>query len=148
MQMHQRGIRPSAQRIAVLSYVANTRSHPTAEEIYTGLLPLYRSLSRTTVYNSLHTLVDSGLLKELDIESGNCRYDFALQPDHSHFTCRVCGCIIDMKLPDGIERITVPGYLIDTVDVVFKGLCPDCNHRLTASNADATDPSYKTDLLT
>lgn len=147
MQMHQRGIRPSAQRIAVLSYVANTRSHPTAEEIYTGLLPLYRSLSRTTVYNSLHALVASGLLKELDIESGNCRYDFALQPDHSHFTCRACGCIIDMKLPDGIEHITTPGYRIDTVDVIFKGLCPDCN-RQSASPTDAANMLHKTDLPT
>lgn len=127
LMMHQRGIRPSAQRIAVLSYVANTRRHPTADEIYTGISPLYPSLSRTTVYNSLHVLVDAGLLRELDIDSGNCRYDFALQPDHSHFTCRKCGRIMDMELPEHIDRISAPGYEIDSIDVILRGICPDCN---------------------
>ena len=55
--LQQKDIRPTAQRIAVLSVVANGRSHPSAEEIYGSLSELFRSLSRTTVYNSLGILV-------------------------------------------------------------------------------------------
>lgn len=124
--MHQAGIRPSVQRIAVLSHIANKRKHPTADEIYADLAPQYPSLSRTTVYNSLHALVDGGLVRELEIESGNRRYDLAPQPPHSHFICRRCGRIYDMAFPAGVENSTTPGFSIDSVDICFKGLCPEC----------------------
>lgn len=125
--IHRHGVRPSAQRIAVLSYVANTDSHPTADEIYAGVSRLFPSMSRTTVYNSLHVLVDAGLVKELDIESGNRHYDLAPQPQHGHFICRLCGRIIDMAYPPALADSTADGSLIESIDVCFKGVCPECN---------------------
>ena len=60
--LHRAGVRPSAQRISIFSFVANSQRHPAAESIFTALSEKYPSLSRTTVYNSLHTLVDAGLV--------------------------------------------------------------------------------------
>lgn len=81
VEMLQRcNIRPSVQRVAVLSYVANGSKHPAAEEIYASLSQTFYSLSRTTVYNSLHILAEKGLVRELEIESGCIRYDMAPQP--------------------------------------------------------------------
>ena len=65
--MHNAGVRPSVQRIAVLSHIANLRRHPTADEIYTDLVEEFPSMSRTTVYNSLHALTSGRLVKELEI---------------------------------------------------------------------------------
>lgn len=120
-------MRPSVQRIAVLSHIANERTHPTADELYSVLASKHPSLSRTTVYNSLHALVEAGLVRELEIESGNRHYDLAPQPEHSHFICRICGTIYDMTLPDGLEKMATPGFCIDCVDLYFKGICPNCN---------------------
>ena len=75
--LQAKGIRPSAQRIGVLGIVANSHRHPSAEDIYSNLSKLFLSLSRTTVYNSLKTLTEKGLLRELEIESGCSRYDMA-----------------------------------------------------------------------
>lgn len=125
--MHKAGMRPSVQRIAVLSHIANERTHPTADELYSVLASKHPSLSRTTVYNSLHALVEAGLVRELEIESGNRHYDLAPQPEHSHFICRICGTIYDMTLPDGLEKMATPGFCIDCVDLYFKGICPNCN---------------------
>lgn len=125
--MHKAGIRPSAQRIAVFSVVANTRCHPSAEEVYTMLCERFPSLSRTTVYNSLHTLTEAGLLRELEIETGNMRYDLAPQPRHSHFICRKCGRIFDMGMPSLIEKEASEGFEVEDIDVYFKGLCPQCH---------------------
>lgn len=125
--MHQARLRPSAQRIAVLANIANKRKHPTADEIFTDLVTEYPSMSRTTVYNSLHVLADAKLIRELEIESGNKHYDLAPQPPHSHFICRKCGRIFDMELPSGLEKITKDGFDIDSVDVYFKGICQQCN---------------------
>lgn len=124
--LQNKGIRPSAQRIAVLSVVANGRTHPAAEEIYSGLSKLFHSLSRTTIYNSLKTLTEAGLLRELEIESGCSRYDMALQPEHSHFICRRCSRIYDMPMPEGMSKILAPRFGIDSVEVTLRGLCPEC----------------------
>lgn len=124
--MHRAGIRPSVQRLAILGFVANKRLHPTADEIYSALAPAYPTLSRTTVYNTLHALVAGGLLRELEIESGNRRYDYARQESHSHFMCRRCGHIYDIPVPPRIDHNTPAGFRIDTVDIYFKGLCPAC----------------------
>jgi hypothetical protein len=125
--MHQARIRPSVQRIAVLANIANKRKHPTADEIFTDLVTEYPSMSKTTVYNSLHILVEANLVRELEIESGNKRYDLAPQPPHSHFICRKCGRIFDMELPAGLEKIPATGFSIDSMDVYFKGICQQCN---------------------
>ena len=127
--MHTHGVRLSAQRIAVFSYVANGKLHPSAEEIFTALSPIFPSLSRTTVYNSLHLLKDKGLIRELEIQSGFIRYDLRLQEVHSHFICTGCGRITDMPMPAGIADAVLPDYAVGSVDVFIKGLCPDCKGR-------------------
>ncbi len=123
--MHSAGIRPSVQRIAILAHIVRGRLHPTADRIYADLSPLYPSLSRTTVYNTLHSLADAGLLRELEIESGNKHYDLAPQPRHGHFMCRRCGKIFDMPLPL-LDSMPPSGFRIENVEVYYKGLCPDC----------------------
>ncbi len=119
-------VRPSVHRLAVLEYVANHKTHPTADEVYGFVAVNFPSVSRTTVYNSLHTLVESGILRELEIESASTRYDLALQIPHSHFRCKRCGKIFDMSLPRGLDESVVPGFVVEATDLFFAGLCPDC----------------------
>lgn len=118
-------VRPSVNRMAVLAYIANGKTHPTADELYVALAAVYPSVSRTTVYNSLHALIDAGLVRELDIDDVS-RYDLAPQPAHSHFVCERCGKIFDMGLPEGLECVVAPGFGVSFVSLSFKGLCPDC----------------------
>ena len=117
--MHDAGVRPSVQRIAVLSYIVNEKSHPTADDIYVALAPKYPSLSRTTVYNSLRTLAEAGIVRELEIESGIKHYDFARQAPHGHFVCRQCGhIVIGKKAPE---------------------ICPVCKHSRSFFEIEATN---------
>lgn len=120
------GVRPSVHRIAVLEYVANRGTHPTADEVFNAISVDFPSVSKTTVYNSLHTLVDAGVLRELDIENLTTRYDLALQIPHSHFRCKSCGRIFDMELPPDLEGKVRPGFIVETTDLYFAGLCPEC----------------------
>lgn len=130
--MHRAGLRPSAQRIAVFGHIANARTHPDAEEIYMALAAAGRAMSLTTVYNSLHALVGAGLVRMLEIDSTVRRYDFALQPAHSHFICRRCGKVFDMPLPSSLvsgETFTAPGqgtFTIDSAELCLRGTCPHC----------------------
>lgn len=133
--MYRHGVRPSLMRLAVLSLVANTRKHPTADDIFTELSELYPSMSRTTVYNSLHILEDAGVIKQIDSDSGVRHYDYSLQQQHSHFVCKSCGRIIDMAMPAGVGEETLAGFEIEGVDVVYKGKCPNCRRAAELSDA-------------
>ena len=124
--IHNAGVRPSAQRLAVLDYVANEKTHPTADMVYSILADKFPTLSRTTVYNSLHTLAEAGLLRELEIESGNMRYDLADQPPHGHFMCDKCGRVFDTVMPPDMLRALAPGFNARCIDISYKGICPDC----------------------
>lgn len=132
--MHQADVRPSIHRLAVLGYVANKRTHPTAEEIFNGLVADYPSMSKTTVYNSLHALTDAGLLRELDLENCKARYDLAPQQPHSHFICTGCGRIFDMKMPGNLTIELEPGFCLSAVNLSYRGLCPECSSTETINN--------------
>lgn len=125
--IQETGIRPSVQRVAILSYVANHGTHPTADEIFSAISEEYPTLSRTTVYNSLHTLHEASLLTELEIEGGNMRYDFSRQKPHGHFICLKCGKIFDVDTQGEVKMEEKPGFTVLSSSIFFKGLCPDCN---------------------
>jgi len=122
-------VRPSAQRIAVLSYVANHRTHPTADEIFKAISTDFPSLSLTTVYNSIKVLLDANLLREIQIDAGNKRYDLAPQPRHSHFICRKCGKIFDMPYPSALKIDYSADFEVDDIDIYLQGVCPECKDR-------------------
>lgn len=124
--MHDAGLRLSAHRIAIMSLIYNGTEHPSAEMVYQKLKPVYLTLSRATVYNSLHALADKGLLRMIDIGNGTLHYDSSALTSHAHFICRGCGSIIDIPL--GITPAELPyGYSVDAIEVSYKGICPDCN---------------------
>lgn len=133
--LHGAGMRPSVHRIAVLGYIANNRTHPTAEEIYGRITEVFPNVSKTTVYNSLHALTEAGLLRELEIEKVPARYDMAQQKPHAHFTCKRCGRIYDMPLPDRLDCLVKEGFVAETAELSFKGVCPECVN----SNLNPTD---------
>ena len=120
------GIRPSVPRLAVLSYIATKRTHPSADEIFNELLVKIPKLSLTTVYNSLKALVEAGLVNELSIDPTCKRYDLAPQPRHSHFICKRCGKIYDMAYPTEIKMACTQGFDVDNIDIYLQGVCPEC----------------------
>ncbi len=124
--LRQAGIRPSIHRLSVLEYVANNRTHPVAEEIYEFIASKYTGVSKTTVYNSLHTLVEAQILRPLEMGSNTTRYDLAIQKPHSHFKCKSCGKIFDMNLPADIDKMAAPGFRVESTDLHFAGVCPKC----------------------
>ncbi len=136
-QLRRAGLRASAQRIAVLKLLEGSTAHPSAEEIYRTLLPAFPSLSLTTVYNTVHTLVESGLLRTVEIDAANLRFDSAAHAPHGHFRCRRCGRIFDVALPQGadVSGAVPPGFNVDTLDVYFKGVCSDCASNIKSDNS-------------
>ncbi len=124
------GIRPSQQRIAVMHYLLTHRTHPSVEEIYDGLKGEYSTLSKTTVYNTLKALSESGAVLTLNIAGTNANYDGYVAP-HAHFLCTRCGKIYDVELAhsDLMGKNLPEGSQINDVQLYYKGICGRCSNK-------------------
>ena len=121
-----KGIRPSYQRIKILEYLYRKGGHPTIDEIFRALSPEIPSLSKVTVYNTLHTFVDSGLARVVDIDDSEMRYDVTLS-NHGHFLCESCGTVYNFEVD--MDQISIHGLSMFTIkekNVYLKGFCPNC----------------------
>lgn len=125
-ELKNNNIRLSHQRLKVLEYLSNNKTHPTVDEIYNNLKEEVPTLSKTTIYNTLKTLSEADLVKVINIEDNEARYD-ADVTDHGHFKCTSCGLVFDFDLdfnailPEGLD-----GFKVENKDIYFKGLCPNC----------------------
>lgn len=118
------GVRISHQRIAILHYLMEHRTHPTVDDIYTALHPIYPSLSRTTIYNTLRLLVENGTVSAIDINPNSTHYDADNTP-HAHFLCKKCGRIFDIPItcsPNGVPA----GFVTNSISIYYRGFCMNC----------------------
>lgn len=132
-RMSDHGVRPTQQRLAVYRYLLE-QEHPSAEDVYTALSREHPTFSRTTVYNSLHALVQAGLVSELTPGTEERRYD-AGTVLHGHFRCRHCGRISDVPLEESVIHSLWPeGYAVTGEEITFSGYCPACRVAVTTEN--------------
>ncbi len=120
------GIKPSVQRIAVLKYLMEHKTHPTVDEIYEALNTTIPTLSRTTVYNTLKFLTRQNIVLMLTIDENSTRYD-ADTSDHSHFICAECGKVYDFESPKMGELKLDNNFHVSTKHLYVKGICGNCN---------------------
>src|SRR5258706_13772725 len=120
--LHEHGIQPSAQRLAVAEYVLETKDHPGADEVWSKVGKTFPMLSRATVYNTPNLFVEKGLLRELILAEGKSVFDPNLQPHH-HFIDDKTGDIHDV--PWNAVRVSrvedLDGYDVREYSVVMRG---------------------------
>lgn len=120
--LREHGIQPSAQRVAVASFVLQTDEHPSAERVLAGVQPSFPMISRATVYNTLHLFVERGLLREVKLGTSTVVYD-ANTERHHHLIDDETGRIHDIPWESvAVERVDeLEGFEIREYQVVFKG---------------------------
>ena len=125
------GLKVTPQRLAVLKYLRENRNHPTAEKVHSELLNEYPAISLTTVYKTLSSFVEAGMVKELDIDPHKMRFDYVIDP-HDHFHCRVCDYVYDIAHNEAIpadnlkNKYNTEGHNVDTISINMKGVCKYC----------------------
>ncbi len=93
--LRRHGIQPTPQRLAVAQLVLATRAHPSADEVYAGVRRACPTISRATVYNTLHLMVEKGLLRQQHLREGIVVFD-AHVAAHHHFIDEDTGEIHDV----------------------------------------------------
>jgi Fur family transcriptional regulator, iron response regulator len=121
-KLKQFGIQPTPQRIAVAEFVLQTDTHPTADEVWAEVRDRCPTLSRATVYNTLHLFAEKGLLRTQPLKEGVAVFDAHVKPHH-HFVDEETGQVYDVPWDSvsvtGEESLTE--FEIRDYQVVLRG---------------------------
>lgn len=116
-------------RVAILKVLMETVG-PLSQDQISGQLES-RTLNRVTVYRTLESLAEAGLVHRAFIENRAWHFELAdhctEHQCHPHFTCTRCGvtqCMTDITLPMAV--IPRKGFVITRQQVRLEGLCPAC----------------------
>jgi Fur family ferric uptake transcriptional regulator len=106
--------------------------YPLSHQDLSSQLP--ENIDRVTLYRTLHTFEDAGLVHKVIDEEGVSR--FAMCRDctqhehkdhHAHFHCIKCGKIYCLDNPAVQNFKLPPGFLLESISVDLKGYCDQCN---------------------
>lgn len=132
--LRARGLRRMPSRIAVLAVLEPVDGHLSVAEIHQRILTVSTEDGQrpdlATVYRTVTTLVDQGVLHALALEGGVTTYGLAATPHH-HAVCTECTTIIEVpanRLSTALEH-AIEGSsftLSEQAGLTLHGLCPDC----------------------
>ncbi len=116
------------QRLSILRTVLTRLDHPTAEEVYREVRQGMPTVSMTTVYHTLETLVEIGAFARVSPYPDVRRYDKDVS-EHLHVICSRCDQVVDLPAPaspavTGIQQST--GFKGLKPIQAFVGICPRC----------------------
>ncbi|MBS4726824.1 transcriptional repressor [Mycobacterium sp. SM1] len=132
--LRSRGLRRMASRIAVLAVLEPVSGHLSVAEIHQGVrrcLPAGTPPpDLATIYRTVTTLVDQGVLHALTLEGGVTTYGLAIDPHH-HAVCTQCGSIIEVparRLTSALQHAMAGSSftLSERAGLTLHGLCPHC----------------------
>jgi Fur family iron response transcriptional regulator len=117
-------LRPTRQRMALAKLLVGDgrNRHVTAESLFRAARDAGAKVSLATVYNTLRSFTEAGLLAEITVDGTRSYFDTDVS-DHAHFYCEDDGRLSDA--PPGsvsFERLPDPpeGAEIARVDVVIR----------------------------
>ncbi len=127
MEKHFR--RMTRQRRAILDALLGMNTHPTAGELYSVIREKMPRISLGTVYRNLDALSRAGIVRRIDIDGAQRRFD-GNTDSHYHARCVGCGKVRDVHVETPVDLEEVARALGDFRllghRLEFAGLCPDC----------------------
>lgn len=134
------GLRVTRPRVAVLGAV-HAHPHSDTDSLIAAARRDVPDVSHQAVYDCLHALTRSGLVRRIQPPGSVARYESRVGDNHHHVVCRSCGAIADVDCAVGAAPCLAPsddhGFTIDEAEVVYRGLCPSCSRTETPDHATA-----------
>ena len=131
-QLKENGLKITPQRLAIIdALVENRYEHPGATLIFNEARKKAGRVSLSTVYATLKEFSESGLIRQMEFDRLENRYDVDLS-DHVNLICKRCGKIIDYDIPTLFEPKDITrksGFIITDARMECHGYCRDCLKR-------------------
>jgi Fur family ferric uptake transcriptional regulator len=132
--LNQEGRRLTSQRKKILALFEDpaSRKHLSAEEIRQQLIQQGETISFSTIYRTLHIMIEMGLLQEVGPVEGRKYYELSnpFSNQHHHLVCVQCGAIQEFDDSQVIvaaqKETKTHGFLLSTCQFTVFGTCPNC----------------------
>ncbi|WP_129657503.1 Fur family transcriptional regulator [Rothia uropygialis] len=138
-ELRSHGRRVTKQRLAVLSAV-HQNQHSPAEDIVEYVRGELPNITVQSVYVVLADLTEIELLRKFQPPSTPALYETRASDNHHHALCVVCGRVEDVDCAVGEAPCLAPsdahGMTIIAADVVYRGICADCQSERAETNAN------------
>jgi Fur family peroxide stress response transcriptional regulator len=121
------GLKITPQRVAVYEAITVLRDHPTADHIIEFIRKNHPNIAVGTVYNTLETFVEKGLIVKVKTDGEAMRYDADLEKHHhlySEDSKRIEDYYdedLNRVIEDYFSKKKIPGFRVKDVKVQVIG---------------------------
>jgi len=98
------GIRMTGQRQLIIKVLENSKDHPDVETLFERANKIDNKVSIATVYRTVRTLQNAGILEKLEFNDGRSRFEDAVRKHHDHLIDLDTGKVIEF-FDEEIEQI-------------------------------------------
>ena len=124
------GLKVTHQRTEIYRQLLLIADHPSAETLHKRLLPTLPTISLDTVYRTLTTLEQHGLIARIQTAESQARFEAVCTPHH-HLICSRCKQVMDFHWPT-VDQLELPANIsqwgtIDSKTIVMYGVCNTCS---------------------
>lgn len=130
------GLRVTPARTVILDLLMNQHGPVSHQQIESLLEVSASPIDRVTIYRTLHSLTECGILHKVTGLDRSFSYAYVQDAnqgehhsgDHAHFVCERCShtfCLPEVDVPEAIH--TPSGFELKHTEVKLFGYCPDCN---------------------
>ncbi|UCD09342.1 MAG: transcriptional repressor [Dehalococcoidales bacterium] len=128
--LNEAGLRNTSQRQSILDIIRRGQGHLDADEVYRRARKKQPRLSLSTVYRTLQTLKELGLVEEVHLDETHHHYEIKASSEHHHLICLGCGKVVEFECPMSTqmkeEVSRDKGFEVVDTEVRMTGYCPDC----------------------
>jgi Fur family ferric uptake transcriptional regulator len=129
--LNSKNLKVTKERKAVLEEIFHSQGHLEAEDLASNLRKKKKRASRATIYRTLELLVDSGIVRKVDLGHGHSHYELVLDhPHHEHMVCLKCGKVIefsDKTIEGALNKLCKKeGFEHTSHRFQVFGYCKDC----------------------
>ena len=128
------GIKTTKHRIEIIRILEHTHQPISADTIYEQMKTTDILISLSTVYRTLDTLIENGLIRKIQFDNeSKSLYEINHEKHQHHFVCIGCNKIITLKeCPikeivgefDELNHLQIVGHKLE-----FYGYCEECQRK-------------------
>ncbi len=129
-RLHDRGLRWTPQRRALVAVLAETEGHVTGAELVERCRERDPATTPSTVYRTLDVLEELGIVRHGHGPDGREEYHVLPGEEHGHLHCQACGGRWEISVEEATS-ITASleaerGFAVDLSHVTIVGRCRSC----------------------
>ncbi len=120
-------LKATPQRLEIVGALY-VQGHLNIDTLYSELKNKFPSISLSTIYKNINTMIDKGFLSELKIPSEKNLYEL-IKEEHSHVICTQCKKVTDIHLNISSllqEARNISKYKFQKSSIILNGTCPEC----------------------